>query len=581
MKQSFTHLARRLLRLALPEWRLLSAGLVALTSASAITLALPYLIRMTLNGELGISLTNNLPLVTTVLIVLFAVQAIFFYIRHYCFSVSGYRVVSELRKRLYDAIVAQDVSFFDRARLGDLLSRLSADTQLVQRAVTINISIALRYILQVIGGTALMLIISAKLSLVIVLLVPLLVLVSFFWGRKLRVISRKMQEQIGEAGIIAEETLSSPRTVGIFAGERYERKRYSDAISRSLETGIERTKVAALFSSSMVFFMHSAMAILLWYGASLVLVSTLTIGDLTAFLLLGAIVAVSFSFLVNVWDEFTQAVGASERIFEIIDAKPSITSPAEPVAFPTNGPAASVAFTDVTFAYPSRSDVMVLSNISFTMEPGETVALVGPSGAGKTTIASLIPRFYDPTSGTITFCGVSVRELDLAELRKNISLVAQNPDVFSYSILENIRYGNLSATDQDVIEAAKAANLHTFVDSLPQKYHTLIGDKGIQLSGGQRQRLAIARALLKNARFLILDEATSALDSENEQLIQSALTVLMQGRTTLIIAHRLSTVQHADRVIVLKDGKIAQTGNHRSLMTEDGLYRTLVEHQLL
>ncbi|MCB0358071.1 MAG: ATP-binding cassette domain-containing protein, partial [Bdellovibrionales bacterium] len=292
------------------------------------------------------------------------------------------------------------------------------------------------------------------------------------------------------------------------------------------------------------------------------------------------IVAVSLAFLVGVWDEFMQAVGASERIFEVIDQQPLVTAPDRPIALPPRGEA-SVEFERVSFAYPSRPDVSVLRDISFSIEPGTTVAFVGPSGAGKSTIASLIPRFYDPQQGEVRYAGIPLTSLDPIALRSKIAIVQQDPQVFSVTIADNIRYGSIGASDQELIEAAKAAHIHEFVTSLPAGYQTLVGDRGVQLSGGQRQRIAIARAILKNPDFLILDEATSSLDSENEHLVQQALTKLMTGRTTLIIAHRLSTVQHADKVIVLHAGTIEQEGSHSSLVGTEGLYQTLVQHQLL
>lgn len=578
--KSLAHIAPRVIALARMQTKTLLIGLISLALGTGITLFLPRLIENILNEKSGLSISNNLTSVTSMLIALFAIQATCFYVRHYCFQAAGLRIVSELRKSLFSSILNQDISFFDNSKVGDLLSRLSSDAQLVQRAVTTNISVALRYVIQVIGGTALMLLISPKLTAIIILLIPVLVGASIMWGKKLRTHSRRMQAELGKASTIAEERFSAIRTVKMFMGQDAETTRYGKSIDIALQSGLERTKVASLFTSSMVFLLHSSVAFALCYGVRLVFLKELTIGELTSFLLYCGIVAISFAFLAGAWDEFMQAVGASERIFEIIDLKPTITAPSNPISIPTKA-SQDVTFECVSFSYPSRAETKVLDDISFDIREGQSVAIVGPSGSGKSTIASLIQRFYDPQKGTITYSGIDLTKIDPANLRRHMSVVPQTPHVFSVSIGENISYGNPTASLAEVIASAKTANLHDFVTSLPNSYDTLVGDKGIQLSGGERQRIAIARAIIKDPRFLILDEATSSLDSENEKLIQQALERLMQGRTTLVIAHRLSTVQHADKVIVLKQGKIVQTGTHETLLAREGLYKTLVEHQLL
>ncbi|MCB0324662.1 MAG: ATP-binding cassette domain-containing protein [Bdellovibrionales bacterium] len=573
-------LGPRVLKLAVPHSKLLLLGFVALSAGTGINLLFPYIIRAALNQEFGLSLERDLSLLTIALVALFALQALFFFFRHYAFQVVGYKVVTDLRQRLFDSLLAQDIAFFDRSRLGDLLSRLSSDTEIVQRALTINISVALRYSIQVLGGIALMLFISLRLTAVILVLLPVLVALSMWWGRRLRRYSKRMQAELGDAGVVAEEALGAVRTVRIFAGAPYESTRYRTAVEQALSTGVIRSRIAASFSSTMVFLMHSAIAITVWYGGSLVLSGALTLGDLTGFLLYCVIVAVSFGFLAGTWAEFMQAVGAAERIFEIVDSPAHVTSPSAPLPIPQRR-TGDIRFEGVSFSYPSRPDSLILHNLTFAIEEGQTVALVGPSGSGKSTVASLIPRFYDPTEGEIRYCGVPLRSMDIDVLRANISVVAQNPQVFSLSIADNIRYGRLDATPEEVRRAAEAANLSSFIEGLPQGLDTPVGDKGIQLSGGERQRVAIARALLKDPHFLILDEATSALDSTNELLVQQALERLMANRSTLVIAHRLSTVQHADLVLVLREGKIEQQGTHRELMEVEGLYRTLVSHQLL
>ncbi len=570
----------RLLKYSVAERRTLALGLLGLSLGSAINLLFPYLIRKVVNDEAGFHLANDLWWITCGLLLLFLVQAGFFYIRHFCFQVSGYRVAARLRKDLYDALMSQDVEFFDLTRIGDHLTRLTADTQMVQRALTMNVSVAVRYLLQVLGGVFLMFYISTKLALLIVLFVPVMVLGSMRWGKKLRAHSRRMQEALAETTILAEESMTAFRTVQAFAGSQYEQSRFGASNSQVLRAGEERAAVAASFSSVMVFVMNSSLALIVAYGGSLALAQELSVGDLTGFFLYGVLVAVSFGFLVNVWEEFASAAGAAERVFQVLDSKPEVVSPTNAKHFVGTRPF-SIEFANLSFSYASRPDRVVLDDVSMEIPAAQTVAVVGPSGAGKSTLAALIPRFYDAKNGAVLVGGRDVREVDLQELRKNVAIVAQNPQVFSASIKDNIRYGRLEATDAEVIRAAEAANLDAFVRTLPSGYDTPVGDKGIQLSGGEKQRLAIARAILKDAGILILDEATSSLDGENEALVQTALERLMKNRTTLIIAHRLSTVQHADKVIVLQDGKVVQEGTHHALYGTPGLYKSLVEYQLL
>ena len=570
----------RLIGFSKPHFGTLALGTFALMLSSAINLLFPWLIKIFLNEEWGLSIQSNLNYIAAILVALFAFQSLCFYFRHLFFHSAGYRVVSEVRNKLYAAMLSQDSSFFDQSRVGDLLSRLSSDTQLLQRAVTINVSVALRYALQVVGGIALMLYLSVKLTLCIIVVIPLFVFSGIFWGKKLRTLSRAMQDRLGEASVVADESLSHIKPVKNFVGESYELNRYAESIDLALESGLKRANFGAIFSSSMVFVMHSAIVFVLWFGSQLVFNSELSLGDLTAFILYGSIVAVSFGFLVGVWDDFMQALGASERIFSILDRKPLVQSPSNPSPLPQIAEN-HITFDSVSFRYPARPEVKVLFDLSFSVKPGETLAIVGPSGAGKSTIVSLLSRFYDPSEGLVKFMGVDLKELSLKDLREQISTVEQSPAVFSVSIKDNIGYGNSQASDDQIAKAASAANLDSLINKLPEGIDTLVGDKGIQLSGGEKQRIAIARALLKNAPLLILDEATSSLDSENEKLVQEALSRLMTGKTSIIIAHRLSTVKHADRVLVLKDGAICQLGTHDSLLETEGLYKNLVDLQFI
>ncbi len=583
-KPSLKKLGPRILQFAKPQALLLTGGFIALILASGINLLFPWLIKELLNGNTGLSLANDLKTIAIALVGLFFIQSLFFYFRHLMFHIAGYRVVSDIRKKLYTSMISQDISFFDREKVGDLLSRLSTDTQVLQRAVTVNLSVAARYLFQVVGGVILMMTISPSLSLSILAVIPVMIVAGAVWGKKLRKISKNMLEKTGEASTAAEESLGSVKTVRSFTGENREVQRYADAVDEALSLGVARSKFGAMFSSTMVFLMHSTIAVILCIGIQRVVSGTMSEGDLTAFVLYAGIVSVSFVFLIGVWDDFMSALGAGDRIFAVLDQVASVTTAQNAVEIPNTASQTSpalVEFQNVNFNYPSRPELGVLEDLSFQIKQGETLALVGPSGAGKSTIASLIPRFYDPIKGSVFYKGLNLKELSTCELRQEIAVVEQNPQVFSVSIKDNILYGNPEASDAELIKAIKSANLEEFIDQLPEGVDTLVGNRGIRLSGGEKQRLAIARAIIKDASLLILDEATSSLDSVNEHLVQQALETLMTGKTCLIIAHRLSTVQHADKVIVLRNGQVVESGTHSSLLAEDGLYKNLVNHQLL
>lgn len=577
---SFRQLTPRFLALTSKYKKQFAFGFLFLVLGSAINLSLPLIFKFFLNHENGTLLSQNKVLVALGLTLLFAVQGVVFYFRHYIFHEIGARVVADIRKQLFSSILSQDVGFFETQKTGDLMSRLSSDTEILQSAITSNISVVARYSLQVLGGLVFMLLISPKLTLLLALVIPVVVLGGMIWGKRLKKLARQMQEKLGWASSQAEETLTAIRMISVYGGRKRREEVYSQAIEEATETSIARSKFAAVFSSGMVFILHTSLAIILMLGAGMVISGDIGLADLSAFLLYGLIVAVSFMFLAGCWDSFTMAAGAGERIFSIIDSMPNIKAPDKPEGLSPHE-AASVEFKNVTFSYSSRPDIKVLNNISFEIRPGETVALVGPSGAGKTTISSLIPRFYDPVSGEIFYQEHNVKSLSPLDLRSNISFVQQDPQVFSISIEDNIRYAKPDASRAQVEQACKVANLSELIEKLPEGLDTLVGERGTKLSGGEKQRLAIARAVLKNPALLILDEATSSLDSENESLVQAALDELIQERSCLVIAHRLSTVQHADKVLVLKDGEIVQAGDHKSLLNEEGLYKSLVNYQLL
>ncbi len=568
---------RRLLALARPEGRRLAVGSVFLILGSAAGLAYPQAIRVVLDGALaaGVASVNRAALA---MVAIFAVQSVAVATRYVLFTVAGERIVTRLRADLYTSLVAQEIAFFDQRRTGELTSRLSSDATVLQNTVSVNLSMGLRNLMMVVGGLALLVVTSPRLTLVMLAIVPAVALGAVIIGRRISRLSRRVQDALARAGEVAEETLAGIRTVRAFAREAAESGRYADAIWEAFGLARKRVRVVAVFLGVTSLAAYGAVALVLWSGGRLVAAGGMTVGELTQFILYTLIVAFSLSALGDLWSDFMRAGGASERVFELLDRAPAI-----PVAGGLRPETAigRIELDAVGFAYPSRPDVPVLDGLDLAIDPGEMVALVGPSGAGKSTVASLILRLYDPISGAVRFDGVDIRELDPVWLRERIGVVAQEPILFSTTIAENIRYGRPDATDTEVVAAARAANAHDFVAALPDGYATEVGERGVRLSGGQKQRVAIARAVLKDPRVLLLDEATSALDAESEALVRDALARLMHGRTAVVIAHRLSTVRDADRVVVLDGGRVVESGSHAELMARAGTYRRLVDRQLL
>ncbi|WP_434048931.1 MULTISPECIES: ABC transporter ATP-binding protein [Sorangium] len=572
-----THL-RRLLLLARPELGGLALGALFLGIGSAMGLLLPQAIRVILDDALTPgSSVEAIDRAALGLVVLIAIQAAAAALHYVLFSTAGERIVARLRAQLFEHFLRQEVAFFDEHRTGELTSRLASDTMVLQGAVSANVSMALRFAASVIGGVAFLLVTSPRLTLLMLAVVPLVALGSVSYGRHVRELSRAVQDSLARAGEAAEEALSGIRTVRAFAAERREVDRYAGRIGASLEVARARIRASAGFMGLVTFAGYAAAALVLWYGGHLVVDGRLTLGGLTSFLVYTIIVAFALGGLSDLWAELMKATGAAERIFDLLDRAPAMADAggAEPLAVEGR-----LELQGVRFSYPSRRDAPVLKDIDLSARPGEVIALVGPSGAGKSTIAALLLRLYDPDEGRILLDGRDLRELSPAWLRRQIGLVAQEPLLFAASIADNIRYGREGASDEQVEAAARAANAHDFIARFPAGYRTLVGERGVQLSGGQKQRVAIARAMLKDPRILVLDEATSALDAESEHLVQGALDALMKGRTTLIIAHRLSTVMGADRVLVIDGGTIVQSGAHATLIAEEGLYRRLVTRQL-
>ena len=569
---------RRLLLLARPEWKLLGWGILCLAIGSSMSLLYPQGIRIIVDGAQSAQSLSRIDKAAGLLAVVALVQGVAVSIRYMMFSIAGDRAVTRIRENVFQSILDQEIGFFDERRTGELTSRLSSDTTVLQGAVSGNISIGLRTATQVIGGIIFLLFTSPILTLLMLAVVPPVALGAVWYGRRLRKLSKEVQDALAAASEVAEETISGIRTVRSFTAEPAEKKRYTKETQRSFELARKRALAGGVFMGAAQTGVFASAALVFWYGGHLISRGQMTVGALSAFLVYTLLVAVSLGALADLWADFMKALGAAERVFELLDRTPLMAPSGGLVLSRVAG---AMELDKVGFAYPSRKDVRVLDKVSLRLDPGEIVAVVGPSGAGKSTLAGLIARLYDPNEGSVLLDGHNIRELDVSFLRKQIGTVAQEPILFSTSIAENIRYGRPGASLEEVRAAARTANAAAFIEQFPEGYQTLVGERGVQLSGGQKQRVAIARAVLKDPRILVLDEATSALDAESEHLVKEALERLMRGRTTLIIAHRLSTVKDAHRVLVIDGGCIVQSGAHADLLREDGLYRRLVERQFV
>ena len=498
--------------------------------------------------------------------------------RFYLVAWIGERVVSDLRRAVFDRMLALSPSFFESARVGEVLSRLTTDTTLLQVVVGSTVSVALRNVLLLLGGTVLLFVTSPRLAALVFLIVPVVVLPIVVFGRRVRRLSRESQDRVADISAHGEETLNAIRTVQAFGHEPVDARRFATRADDALATALRRNMARGLLTAFVIVTVFSAVGVILWIGGHDVMDGRISPGELSAFVFYAVVVAGSVGAVSEVIGDLQRAAGATERLLELMRIEPDIAAPPAPAKLP-DPPAGAIAFEAVRFHYPSRPDAAALDGVSFDIAPGERVALVGPSGAGKSTVFELLLRFYDPAAGRVRFDGVDLRDADPAALRARIGLVAQEPFVFSADAWDNIRYGRPGATDAEVREAAEAAAAAGFLDALPRGFDTFLGEKGVRLSGGQRQRIAIARALLRDPALLLLDEATSALDSESERLVQDALDRLMAARTTLVIAHRLATVQAADRIIVLDRGRIDAIGAHGELLRTSALYARLAALQ--
>lgn len=568
----------RLLPFVKPYRTQIILALVALIIASLSTLAVPLAVRRIIDHGFSVSdslLVNQYFAVMIAVVLLLAASSA---TRFYYVMWLGERVVADVRNALFSHLLNLSPDFYESQRTGDVMSRLTADTTQIKSAFSSTASIALRNVVMLLGALAMMIFTSPKMSGLATLAIPLIVLPLVTFGRKVRSLSRLAQDKLAESAAFAQERLSAITSVQSNVQERQTNAEFSNATDFAFRAAATRTRARAFLTAAIIFVALGSIVLLLWYGASNILAGSMSPGTLSQFVIYAVLAASSLGQLSEVWSEVQLASGAAGRISEMLDEQPTITAPSAPLklASPVKG---EVAFRKVNFTYPGRKEVSVLKDVSFTANPGEFTAIVGPSGAGKTTLFSLIQRFYDPANGEVLLDGTNIASLDPQDLRSHIAVVPQETVIFSGSVLDNIRFGAPGATREAALEAAKAARVTEFAERLPQGFDTEVGERGVTLSGGQRQRVAIARAILRNAPILLLDEATSALDSESEQLVQEALDKLTEGRTTLVIAHRLATVRHADSILLFDQGKLVARGPHAELVKKNALYAKLAKLQ--
>jgi ABC-type multidrug transport system fused ATPase/permease subunit len=557
-------------------------GLVFLVLSSLTILAFPFFTGKLIDAATGKGKEWYIDInyITVLLIVVLFFQAIFSYLRVVFFSSVSENAMADVRKNLYQKMVSLPIVFFEKRRVGELTSRITSDVSQLQDVLSITLAEFFRQFSVLIVGTAIILVTSTKLSLFMLITFPFLVLIALFFGRYIRTLSKKTQDELADANTIVEETLQAIQTVKVFTNEWFEVNRYQKSLGKVVQNAVHAAKYRGAFISFIIFALFGGIVLVLWYGAGLVSEKEITIGELTSFIIYTSFIGASVGGLGDMYGQLQKTIGSSERILEILEEDGELNFISEGERLNSKRYDGTIVFDNVHFSYPSRADFSVLNGISTTISAGSKIAVVGQSGAGKTTIAQLLLKFHAVSSGQIKIDNIALENLAITELRSNIGLVPQEVLLFGGTIQENIAYGKPNATLEEIKLAAQKANALSFIESFPEGFETLVGERGIKLSGGQRQRIAIARAILKNPPILILDEATSALDSASEKMVQQALDLLMQGRTTIIIAHRLSTIRNADKIIVLSQGKIVEEGTHEALAyLEKGVYSNLLKMQ--
>ncbi len=568
---------RVLLPFLRPHWKRALAAAGALLLAAGLVLMIGQGLRQLIDDGFASQDASSLNAAALFMFLVVAALGFATALRFYLVSWLGERVAADLRAAVFGHVLRLSPASVETARTGDILSRMTADIALLQALIGSAISMGLRTALTSTGALVLLVLSSPKLAGIVLVVVPIVVVPLVLFGRRERRLSRTAQERVADLSAQAEEALNSLRTVQAYTQEGNERARFGAAVERSVQAALRRIASRATLILIVILLGFGAITFSLWVGGQDVIAGRMTGGELTAFVFYAVLLASSGSTLSELWGEVQRAAAAADRLVEVLDITPLVAAPAAPMPLPT--PRGAVAFEEVTFHYPSRPGTAALERFTLRVAPGETVALVGPSGAGKTTVLQLLLRFYDPEAGRITLEGVDLRDLDPADLRGRMALVAQDPVIFSATAAENIRYGRPEASDAEVEQAARAAAAHEFISALPEGYASQLGPRGVLLSGGQRQRIAIARAILRDPPLLLLDEATSALDAESEQAVQQAITRLAEGRTTLVVAHRLATVRRADRIVVMEAGRVVAMGSHAALVAEGGLYARLARLQ--